>query len=219
MVETWTSELVGSATIKSVDDLQKYQSWDSKFRSGEYGVFALSFPIPLLNDLPDWMAVPYWVEGNYTPVELSKTGISKFISSYCNAKGVTLYQPTEWKGNTLCVFFQTGMGAMLIAAIVIGVLIAIGIIAVSVSLYKIKKAQVDAQGEAVLQRQEGALEVINSVTDEAEKARLLLEFLDSTQPAETGLNFDLGIEKPLIIFTICAGIAIILYAYLKGGGF
>jgi len=217
MVETWTSELVGSAAVKSVNDLQKYQSWDSEFRSGEYGVFTLNFPIPLLDDLPNWMAVPYWIEGKYTPVELSKVGISEFVTSYCEAKGIILYQPTDWKGGTLCVYFQTVLGAMLIAAIIVGVLITIGIITITVSLYKIKKAQVEAQGEAVIQRQEGALEIISGITDEGLRSEALVEYLEGTKPEKTGLQFDLGFEKPMIILAIMGGLALILLVYLKGG--
>ena len=222
MVEVYTpqvgaSEVIGSAVIKSVEDLQKQQNWDFAFRSGEQGIAVYRFPIPLPNDLPNWMAIPWWTDGKYTPIEASKQGIAEYVEGRLKAQGVVMLTKPKWFGNELFVYFKTGLPVLFILAIVVGVLIAIGVLTITISLYKLKKAQVDAQAEAVVQRQEGALEIISGIEDEGLRSEALKEYLEGTKPEETGLKFDLGLEKPIFVFAILVGVAVIVYAFMKGG--
>lgn len=213
------SEVIGSATVKSVEDLQKYQEWSSAFHTGEYGIATLRFPIPLPDDLPNWMGIPYykWGEG-FTSVEISKTGIAEEVGSRLRAQGVDLLAEPKWFGNELFIYFRTGYDVLLILAVVLGILFLIGILTITISLYKLKKSQLDAQSEAVISRQEGALEVISEIEDEGARAEALKNYLKETEPKEAGLQFDLGFEKPMLILAVFIGIAIVLFALMKGGG-
>lgn len=211
------SELIGTAVVKSVEDLQKHQDWNSAFRAGEWGIATYKFPIPLPDDLPNWMAIPWWTEGKYTPIEASKQGLADYMESRLEAQGVELLAKPKWYGNELYVYFKTGIAPLLILAIVLGVLFLVGILTITISLYKLKKTQVDAQAEAVINRQDGALEIISGIEDEGERADALETYLKETEPKETGLQFDLGFEKPMIILAVFIGVAIVGYALIKGG--
>ena len=123
---SWSWESIGTAYNPSVADLQRYQSWDTSFRQGEYGAFRFDFKV-----FPD----------------ASKDWILRQVDGILKARGVITWRPSEFDGNALVIYFQAGIAPLIIAGIVLGALVVVAFAIWAITVYKLKYVQVEAQVE------------------------------------------------------------------------
>lgn len=214
---------VGRATIVSVEDLEKYRFWDSSFRSGECGLAKLNFPIPLPETMPTWMKVMFptalLVEKIYG-VELSKAGISDYLNSYLPSKGVRLWKPVYWDGNHICIPFITGVAAVIILGIVVGVLKVLAVVVpIVIVLWKVGIAYVQAQKETILEGQDQILRTIDEIEDPELQAKLLSEYLglywEARESGSAGSTWLTLFKTPILIITISIVVLISVLLVIK----
>ena len=212
---------VGSLSSPTVEKLQNLQSWDAAFRSGERGALRVdcSFaPFP--------EGFPFWVS------PLTKDNIALHFTSKLKKEGVVLYKKEKWEGNSLWLYFETGIAPLLIVAIILGVVAVIAVTIWQLSLYKVKiietktKAKVtESEFETSRKREQQVLnellETAREIEDPQTRANVLRGIIQAEKARrEQALGVfgekEVGWKQPLMIFCVMAGIALVLFAFLKG---
>lgn len=216
--------LIGTATIKSVGDLQtKCREWDLQFRSGDKGIFVINFPIPLPRDIPNWFIIfgPLSL-GAGTSAEISKVNIAKQVKGLLAARGVTTWRDPEWVGSDFKVYYTVGIAPLVIAVIVVGALIGLGIIAITISNYKIQEIEVQAYNDRQRLIDEAFIDAVNEVEDPADRAKLLNDRSESAgetyRKTATPSIVEAGaavLEKPALVIGIGIAAFFVVLAIAK----
>jgi len=186
-----------SISKPTTGNLVDYQQVDVNFKAGECGVFSFNFFV--------------FPSG-------AKDYITDYLDSQLRARGVSIWRPSYFDGNTLNVCFVTGLAPLIIAAIAIGVLVVLAAIIASITIYKLKRASIDAYNNQQQQLQDEFINSVNEISDPAQRAEYFSDratgLAETTQ--DTGLfDFNIDFEKPVVIISILAGLALLLFVFVK----
>jgi hypothetical protein len=215
---------VGEFKVNSVDQLMTKTSITAAFKAGENGIAKMQFPIPIPEQIPAWSYIfnPFGLILRKYGLEFSKAAIADRLNSEYKAKGVTLWTPVYWEGNTLCIPFTTGIAPLVILAIALAVALIAGTVLTVIAVWKVGIAYIEAKKTGALAGQDQILKAISLIEDPELQAATLLKYLGMASSGVGGGGGTGGgtvwgelFSKPILILTIVATVAIAALVVIK----